>query len=294
MTDQLAVTRTIVAASGRSQDSRLGRLRANIGVLLPSGILAVLLFAFFLWPLIYPPLPDPVGGSILEANQPMFSAGHLLGTDSTGNDVLARVLYGGRNSLEITFGVQVIGVCLGGLIGVVSGFLGGVYDIVVMRIMDVLLAFPAIILAITVVEGLGASKLNLIFAISFFAVPGFARLARADTLKVREQPFFVAARIAGARPKRMILRHLIPHVWPQLVTFSCLGASIVVIAAGALSFLGYGIPAPAPTWGGMIADGQKAMSSAPAVVYIPSIFLVLTATSLNMLGEGLRRRWAEQ
>lgn len=291
MSELLVVDQGAGATSEPSSRAAKGRFATNSAVVVPGVVLVLLLFAFFIWPLLFP-VPDPVRGDILEANLAPFSPGHILGTDTTGNDELARVLYGGRNSLEIAFGVQVVGVLVGGFLGILSGYLGRIYDLVIMRVMDVLLAFPAIILAITVVEGLGATKPNLILAISFFAVPGFARLARADTLRIREQPFFVAARIAGARPRRMMIRHVVPHVWPQLVTFSCLGASIVVIVAGALSFLGYGIPAPAPSWGGMIASGQKAMSAAPALVYIPSIFLVVTATALNMLGEGLRRRWA--
>jgi peptide/nickel transport system permease protein len=131
----------------------------------------------------------------------------------------------------------------------------------------------------------------VIWALSAFSIPAFARVSRAATLRLRDQPFVVAARLAGTRTWRIMLRHLTPNIAPQLLTFSLLGASLTIILEGALDFLGYGIPAPTATWGNMIATGEQYISVYPRLVIVPSIFLLATAICLNMMGDGLRARW---
>jgi peptide/nickel transport system permease protein len=266
---------------------------ADWEIIIPAAVLTAMLLACFAWPLIGH-LPDPNGGSITQAELPLLSRGHLLGTDQLGNDVLSRILYGGRTSIEISVGANLIGLLIGGTLGTLAGYAGGLTDSVIMRIIDVLLAIPALILAMVIAESLGPGQLNVTIAISFFAIPAFARLARAATMRKRQQPFILAARLAGTSSWRILLRHIAPNIVPPLATFSFLGVAVAVIIESGLSFLGLSVRPPAPSWGSMIAQGQNYMSIDPALILVPSCFLFITVVSLNMLGDALRTRWAER
>jgi peptide/nickel transport system permease protein len=182
---------------------------------------------------------------------------------------------------------------IGGALGIIAGHRGGTIDSIVMRVLDVLLAFPPLILAILLSEYLGPSEVHVIWAIAYFSVPAFARLSRAGTLRVREQMFMAAANLAGTGNVR-IFRHIVPSVFPSLMTFGFLGVGIAIIVEAALSFLGFGVPQPAPSWGNMIAVGQSWLASDPYLVIIPAAFLFATVVSLNLLSDALRIRWALQ
>jgi peptide/nickel transport system permease protein len=260
-----------------------------LAVWIPAGVLVLIFGACFLLPL-FGAVPKPTGGDILNANLPFFSKGHFLGTDQVGNDTLSRLLYGGRSSLQIALAVQLIGLIGGGLLGALAGYRGGVFDVIVSRIIDVLIAFPVLVLALAIAQGLGPSKVNTIWALSFFSVPAFARLSRAATLRLREQTFMLAARLSGTGALRILVRHIAPNVLPQLVTFALLGMGIIIILEGALSFLGLGVPPPAPSWGNMIAEGQEVLSAQPRFVLLPSAFLFVTVLAFNLLGDALRAR----
>ena len=269
-----------------------GRGRArNLRIWLSAGFLIVLVCACFLWPLIYP-VPKPTGGSILESGLPPLSPGHIFGTDPVGNDVFSRIQYGGRVSFEVGVSVTAIGLVIGGALGTAAGYWGGAVDTVIMRVLDVLIAFPALVLALVIAEGLGPSEMHVIWALSFFSIPAFGRIARSATLALRGQTFMLAARLSGTSRRRIILRHVVPNIMPQLLTFSLLGIGVAIILEGALSFLGLGIPLPEPSWGSMIAQGQGTLSASPELVLIPSAFLFVTVVALNVLGDALRERWA--
>lgn len=274
-----------------AREGRLGRLRAALGLWLPLALLAAIFFLCFIWPLIGG-LPKPTGGSILNSNLPSFSPGHLLGTDATGNDEWSRLLNGGRTSLEIALAVNGIGILLGGLLGVIAGFFGGIRDAIVMRVLDVFIAFPSLVLAVAIAERLGPGELHAIYALSLFSIPAFARVTRASTLRVRESSYIAAADLSGSSTGRVLVRHIVPNIWPEVVTFALLGMGITVVLEGALSFLGLGIPAPAPSWGNMIAAGEGILSAQPKFVLLPSAALVLTVIAFNLLGETLRARWS--
>ncbi len=262
----------------------------SLKIAIPAGLLILIAAACFLWPLVYP-VPEPVGGSILDAQLPPFSPGHFLGTDPVGNDIFSRILYGGRVSFEVGFAVTGIGLVVGGLLGMASGYWGGAADAVVMRVLDVLIAFPSLVLALAIAEGLGPSEVHVIWALCIFSIPATGRIARAATLALRERTFMLAARLAGTRGWRIIVRHVLPNIAPQLLTFSLLGFGIIIILEGALSFLGLGIPLPQPSWGSMIAQGQGTLSTQPELVLIPSAFLFATVLCLNLLSDALRERW---
>jgi peptide/nickel transport system permease protein len=281
-------TEPAVARASRAR----GRGRArNLRIWLPAAFLIVLVCACFLWPLIYP-VPKPTGGSILESGLPPLSPGHIFGTDPVGNDVFSRILYGGRVSFEVGVSVTAIGLVIGGVLGTAAGYWGGAVDTVIMRVLDVLIAFPALVLALAIAEGLGPSEMHVIWALSFFSIPAFGRIARSATLALRGQTFMLAARLSGTSRRRIILRHVVPNIMPQLLTFSLLGIGVAIILEGALSFLGLGIPLPEPSWGSMIAQGQGTLSASPELVLIPSAFLFVTVVALNVLGDALRERWA--
>jgi peptide/nickel transport system permease protein len=277
-------------SSAADEASRARRMLRSLEIAIPSAVLLVLLFFCFIWPLVYT-VPSPVNGSVLSANLPLWSHGHILGTDIVGDDVMSRILYGGRVSFEVAAAVQAIGLVVGGFIGLLAGYLGGVVEAITMRVVDVFIAFPALVLVLTIADSLGLSELHVIWALSAFSIPAFARVTRAATLRLRDQPFVIAARLSGTRTWRILAGHIVPNLAPQLVTFGLLGAGVVMLLEGALDFLGYGIPPPAASWGNMISQGQQVLSISPRYVIVPSIFLLVTVVSLNLMGDGLRARW---
>jgi peptide/nickel transport system permease protein len=264
--------------------------RRDLDLWIPGAALGAILIGCFIVPLTGV-VPNPAAGDLTVTLQPPFSPGHLLGTDPIGRDVLSRVLYGGRTSIEVGLAVNVIGIVVGGLIGMFAGFRRGILDSLIMRILDVMLAFPALILAIVIATYLGPSVLNVIWAISFLSIPAYARLARAVTLKMREQVYIDAARMSGRSDRAILLRHIAPNVLPQLATYSLLQVGIVVLVEATLSFLGAGVGPSQASWGTMIATGQTYLSTNPSLVLVPSAFLFVTVVSLNLLGDGLRSRY---
>jgi peptide/nickel transport system permease protein len=260
---------------------------------IPAGFLILVLAMCFLWPLVYK-MPSPTNGNILDAQEPPFSPGHWLGTDQVGVDEFSQIVYGGRVAFEVALATTVFGMVIGSVIGIIAGYSGGMVDAVLSRVLDILIAFPALVLALAIAEGLGPSEFHVILALAVFSIPAFGRVTRGATLVLRDLPFMVAARLAGARRWRIIIRHIVPNIMPGILTFSLLGIGIIIILEGALDFLGYGVPAPTATWGSMIANGQQVMTATPEYVLIPSIFLLITVVGVNMLGDALRERWGVQ
>jgi peptide/nickel transport system permease protein len=278
------------ALPARSSRAR-GRLRQSLSLYLPAGLLILIIAACFLYPLVGN-VPSPVGGSVLDASLPIGTPGHLLGTDQDGNDIFSRLLYGGRVSLEVGAATQVIGIAAGGLIGMIAGYSRGFLAAVLMRLLDILIAFPSLVLALAIAEGLGPGELHVIWALSFYSVPAFARLARAATLRLRDQNFMLAASLSGTPRWRIVAFHLAPNLLPQQLTFALLGAGVAIIQEGALSFLSLGVPPPGASWGNMIASGEQTLSVQPSLVVIPCLALLITVAALNLVGDALRARWS--
>ncbi|WP_448810182.1 ABC transporter permease [Agromyces bauzanensis] len=277
----------LVPSDAVPRSERWARVRRRLVVWVPAGAVLLLLLVCFVGPFILP-LPSPIGGSVLDSSLPPGTPGHPLGTDVNGNDVLSRLIYGGRASLMIAIATNVIGLVVGGGIGAVSGFLGGKADTAIMRGLDVLIAFPSLVLTIAIAQILGPSVPNTILALSAFSIPAVARIARSATLKIANMPFIQAAELSGSTTWRTLTRHVAPNITPQLLNFALLGMGIVIVTEGALSFLGMGIPAPAPSWGNMIYEGQQSLSATPLLVLWPSLALLVTVLSFNMLGENVR------
>lgn len=276
-----------VDAETTERSIRWATWRRRLIVGIPGGVVALLLLVCFVGPLVLP-LPSPIGGNVLDSALPPGSPGHPLGTDVNGNDVLSRLIYGGRTSLTVAIAVNLIGTVLGGIIGAIAGYLGGKTDTIIMRALDVLIAFPSLVLTIAIAQALGPSLPNTVLALCAFSIPAVARISRSATLRVVNMPFIQAAELSGSPSWRILLRHIAPNIVPQMLNFAMLGMGIVIVTEGALSFLGLGIPAPQPSWGNMIYEGQQSLSATPLLVLWPSLALLVTVLAFNLLGENVR------
>ena len=233
------------------------------------------------------PIPSPTDMDIF-ARRKGPSVAHLLGTDSLGRDVLARLIYGARISLSVGLLAPVIGLSIGGALGLLAGYFRGRFETFVTGGVDVVLAFPPLILAMAVTAYLGQSIVNLTLVLGFLGIPAFTRVARAATLTFSAREFVTAARALGAGHARIILKELLPNVALPLGAFFLLGVAVTIVVEGALSFLGLGVPPPAPSWGVMIGEGRESLEMAPALAFLPAIVMFLTVLSFNLVGDTLR------
>lgn len=213
---------------------------------------------------------------------------HLCGTDQFGRDVFARIIHGGRLSLSLSIISMSIAVAIGAFIGAVAGYYGGRVDDILMRLMDILLAIPPMLMSISIVAALGQSMINLLIALAIAYIPVFARVIRSTILSIKGQEFVEAARACGTSNARIILRHIIPNAIGPIIVEATLtmGAAILVISS--LSFMGLGIEPPAPEWGTMLYEGREVIRSSPYLIIFPGIAIALSVMSLNLLGDGLR------
>jgi len=233
------------------------------------------------------PLPSPTDMDMLAQRQAP-SAAHWLGTDRLGRDMLARLIYGARISLTVGVLAPLIGLMIGGLFGIVAGYVRGALETAIVATADVLLAFPPLVLALAVTAYLGPTLANLTYIIGFLGIPAFTRVARAQTLAFANREFVLAARAMGATELRILWRELLPNVMLPLLAFFLLAVAITIVVEGALSFLGVGVPPPAPSWGSMIAEGRESLEIAPQISFLPAVTMFLTVLSFNVVGDTLR------
>jgi len=215
------------------------------------------------------------------------SNAHPLGLDDLGRDVLSRIVYGARVSLRVGFSVVVLASLIGVTLGAISGYFGGIVDTLVMRLCDILLAFPGILLAIALVAVLGPSLNNVILALATIGWVGYARLVRGQVLKVREMEYVVAAKALGAKSPRVILRHVLPNVINPVIVMATLGLAGAILAEASLSFLGLGVQPPTPSWGAMLTSGRRYLGLANHLAIFPGAAIMLAVMGLNFLGDGL-------
>jgi peptide/nickel transport system permease protein len=246
------------------------------------------------WPL--PPL-DQVdwgnqaalpGSESLSATDSGHYFVHLLGTDSVGRDILARLLFGAQTSLTIGFFSALIGVVIGGGLGMLAGYYRGRVETLIIGAMDTILAFPNLVLLLAVTYLIGASLTNITLFLGALTIPAFCRVARANTLRFAELEFIQAAKASGARDRTILVREILPNILIPLSVYALLVVAYLIIIEGGLGFLGLSVPAPTPSWGGMIAEGYGVLKEAPHVSLIPMVAMFMTILSFNLLGDRLR------
>jgi peptide/nickel transport system permease protein len=230
---------------------------------------------------------DPIAQRLLDRLLPP-SMQHVMGTDQLGRDIFSRLLFGARITLGVAFAAAIAAVIVGTAVGTISGYYGGRLDDVLMRLVDLLLAMPSILFALTIIAALGNSLTNLIIAIACAGVPTFARLARGSALSVRTADYIESARAAGAGDTRIIAHHIMPNISAPLIVQFTLLFSNAVLAASALSFLGLGVQPPTSEWGAMLNEARTVMQTAPHVAIFPGCAILLFVLGLNLLGDGLR------
>ena len=230
---------------------------------------------------------DPLKGSLMDALLPPCKE-HIFGTDKMGRDIFTRIIYGARASLSATFGVVALIFVLGSVLGVISGYFGGVVDAVIMRIADMMLAFPGLVLALAVAGIMGASIKNAIIAIVVVSWTKYARLARSLVLKIRDRDYVAAAIVTGSKTPYMLLRYMLPNALPTLIITAATDVGSMMLELASMSFLGFGAKPPAPEWGYMLNEGRACMQSAPWLMIFPGLAIFVVVVVFNMLGDSIR------
>lgn len=230
---------------------------------------------------------DPNAQNILNKLQPP-SKEHWFGTDNFGRDIFTRIIYGTKLTLTVGFLSVFIGGTLGVILGIVSGYYGGIIDTITMRIMDILLAFPGILLALAIVSVLGGSLINVIIAVGIFSVPAFARIVRGSTLQVKKLEYIDAVRALGASDGRIIFRHILPNIMSPIIVQATMRIATAILTASGLAYLGLGAQPPAAEWGAMLSDGRAYMHNASHMVMFPGMMIVIVVLAFNIFGDGLR------
>jgi peptide/nickel transport system permease protein len=248
--------------------------------------IGIVLVALALFPGAFAP-HDPAAISLSATLKPP-SAEHWFGTDQLGRDLLSRVIWGSQVSLFVAFCAVLVAGVFGGLFGIAAGYLGGVIDSVAMRIADIQLALPAVILALVLVGAIGFSMFNLILVLSLANWARFARVTRSEALSLRQRDFVLLSRLAGASRVRIILQHIVPNVVNTFIVLATLDVGIVIVLEATLSFLGLGVQPPTASWGSMIADGRGYLETAWWICGIPGLVLMFAVLAANLLGDSLR------
>jgi peptide/nickel transport system permease protein len=269
--------------------ARFGALRSTFPRSVSLRVGVVVIFAVLVIAAAAPAIApyDPIANDLRARLQPPSSA-HVFGTDDFGRDVFSRVVWGTRISLLVAAIVVTVAALGGAVVGLVSGYAGGRLDDVVMRVIDVLLAFPALLLALAVMAALGSSLVNVILAVAVAFLPRFARLQRAVVLSVREREFVTAAVALGSPRLRVLWRHLMPNCLAPVIVMSTVSAADAILVEASLSFLGLGVQPPAPTWGAVISDGRSFLQNAPWISGLSGLAIMGTVLGLNLLGDGAR------
>ncbi len=262
------------------------RLRYSITARIGIVIVTIIVLAAVLAPLVDP--YDPKLDADLENSRQPPSWQHIMGTDRLGRDVFRRIVHGARLSLSVGLVAVVIAGSIGTVLGLVTGYFGGAVDMVIMRLMDILMAFPGMLLAIAIVAVRGTGLFNTTIALSVTGVAGYARLVRSMVLSLREREYVLAAHMVGVRNPRIIFRHILPNSLAPVIVSATMGIGGTILGAAALGFLGLGAQPPAPEWGVMISDGVPFLRQTPHMVFYPGMAIMFTVLGFNLLGDGLR------
>ncbi|EWG11521.1 nickel transporter permease [Cytobacillus firmus] len=253
--------------------------------LVGGSIVFIYIILAVLAPLISP--YDPYEIDLVNKLQPP-SADHIMGTDDKGRDIFSRILYGSQLSLAVGFVSVFIGALFGIVLGIISGYYGGWVDTIIMRFIDVLLAFPGLLLALAIVSALGPSLINVMIAVGVFSIPTFARIVRGSTLSVKKMEYVDAIRVLGASDLKIIFVHILPNIMSPIIVQGTLRLATSILSVAGLSFLGMGAQPPTPEWGAMLSDGRDFLFTAPHIALFPGIAIALIVLGFNLFGDGLR------
>lgn len=261
------------------------RLKHNKAAITGLVVLLILIFVAVFADFIAPYGPDDQD---LQATFQKPNRTHIMGTDNLGRDIFSRIIYGAQVSLQV--GLLAVGIALiiGSILGSIAGFYGGVVDNIIMRFIDILLAIPPILLAISIVAALGTELKYVMIAVGIGSIPSYARIIRASVLSLRDQEFIEAARAVGANDFRLITKHIIPNSMAPLIVQATIGVAGAILAAAGLGFIGLGIQPPQPEWGAMLNNGRHYIRDYPHMTAFPGLAIMITIFALNLLGDGLR------
>ncbi|KMO27445.1 ABC transporter permease subunit [Methylobacterium aquaticum] len=265
--------------------------RANTGAVIGLGLIVAVLLMAVLADVIAPHLPNLTNDAAF-LKPPFWQAGgsltYPLGTDAIGRDILSRLIHGARLSLSIGVAVVTVSILVGTMLGLVAGFVGGAIGIVIMRVMDIILTLPSLLLAIVIVAILGPGLMNAMLAVAVVVLPHYVRIARAAVIAEKSKDYVTAARVSGAGPLRLMVGEVLPNCAAPLIVQASLGVSTAILDAAALGFLGLGAQPPAPEWGTMLADAREFVLRAWWVVTFPGLIILVTVLAFNLVGDGLR------
>jgi peptide/nickel transport system permease protein len=288
----IAIARPELVADEAPAERRRWDIFLQLNFCIPAAVLVLMVAAAIFAPQLAP--YDPLQTSLSQRLAPPAFAGgteaHLLGTDKLGRDVLSRIIFGARVSLSVSLLVILVTATIGTALGILGGYLGGWIDSLLMRITDISLAFPGILIALLLAVTLGPSFTTVVLAISLLGWAPYARLIRGDVLKLRNADFVLQARIIGCSPMRIMLTHIFPNIVNPLLILATLSVGLIILVESALSYLGAGIPPPTATWGSMVSDGRGLIDTAWWISFFPGLAIGLVVLAGNFLGDWLRDR----
>ena len=264
---------------------RVRKILENKQFLIYLSLSMIVILIAILAPILAP--KDPYHAVRLDSLKPP-SKEYILGTDVLGRDIFSRIIYGTRTTLVMAFSLLAIVFFVGGTLGVIAGFYGGIVDNVIMKISDMMMAFPGLILAIAIAGILGPSTFNAVLAISLVTWPRYARLARSLTLKIRKNTYIEVAIMGGITPLNLFLKYLLPNIFPTMLVTATIDIGMLILEITSLSFLGVGVQAPIPEWGLMLNEGRLYIFKAPWLIYSPGIAIIIVVVIFNLLGDSIR------
>lgn len=275
----------VIKAKKNKSGKLWSKLKKNKTAMVGLGILIVYAIILLLGPWLAP--YDPYEIDLANKLQSP-SVDHLMGTDDKGRDILSRILTGAYLTMGVGIFAVVFGGTVGIILGLVAGYYGGIIDSIISRIIDVMLAFPGILLALAIVSALGTSLINVTLAVGFFSVPMFARIVRGSTMEVKKLEYIDAVRTLGANDLIIIVRHILPNILSPIIIQASMRLATAILSAAGLSFLGLGAQPPSPEWGAMLSTGRDFLFNAPHIALFPGLMISMLVLGLNLLGDGLR------
>lgn len=264
---------------------RWRRVRRSTSTLIGGAVALLIVLGALLAPLVAPADPEAMEMTLRLAGP---SGEHLMGTDQFGRDLFSRVLYGARISLTVALVAVGVSLVIGVAVGLVSGYYGGLLDLIVQRVVDIFLAFPVLLLAIALIAALGPSPRNVVLALGLVNWTAYTRVVRVDVMALKHREFVQSARLLGASDTRLLLRHILPNVLSPVIVLATLGLGTAIVAESALSFLGLGVQPPRPSWGWTVAFGTRFLRDAPHLSTFPGLAIMVSVMGFNLLGDGLR------